>query len=74
MKTIDSNPSTRPVLPARDMARVAGVPLGWLKAEAEAGRLPSLKAGRVFLFHPASVLEALSRRAAGCEEVVIAAH
>lgn len=49
----------------RAMARQIGVPIGWLKAEAEAGRVPSLKAGRTHIFNPVAVVAALSERAAG---------
>ena len=33
-------------------ARLLGVPAKWLRSEAEAGRLPHLKAGDVLLFDP----------------------
>ncbi len=46
------------------MARRAGVTQQWLKAEAEAGRIPCLKAGKRFLFSPPAVLEALAVLAA----------
>jgi hypothetical protein len=40
------------------------LPASWLKSEARAGRIPSLKVGRRLLFDPAQVGQALSARAA----------
>jgi hypothetical protein len=37
------------------MARRLRVPATWLRAEAEAGRIPHLRAGRVLLFDPEAV-------------------
>ena len=45
------------------MARVVGVPVRWLRAEAEAGRIPSLKAENVYLFDPEIVINLLAKRA-----------
>lgn len=45
------------------MARKAGVTTKWLRSEAEAGRLPYLKAGDRLLFSPDAVIDTLSRRA-----------
>jgi hypothetical protein len=45
------------------MARRVGVPVRWLKAEAEAGRIPALKAENVFLFDPEIVIDRLAQRA-----------
>lgn len=50
------------------MARRLGVPLAWLKAEADAGRVPCLRVSRRLLFHPETVERVLLRRTAG-EEV-----
>jgi hypothetical protein len=47
------------------MARRIGVPVRWLRAEAEAGHIPALKAENIFLFDPAVVLELLEQRARG---------
>ncbi len=47
------------------MARLLGVPVRWLKAEVEAGRIPAVKADRVFLFNPDIVVELLAERARG---------
>jgi hypothetical protein len=38
------------------------VPVVWLREEAEAGRIPHLKAGKVFLFDPQAVERELLRR------------
>jgi hypothetical protein len=45
------------------MARRLRVPVRWLRAEAEGGRVPHLKAERVFLFNPQAVEQALVLRA-----------
>jgi len=39
------------------------VPVKWLREEAEAGRIPHLKADKVFLFDPATVEAVLLERA-----------
>ena len=41
-----------------------GLSVAWLKAEAEAGRIPCLKAGRRMLFDAEAVENVLIRRAA----------
>jgi hypothetical protein len=53
--------------PLRTVARQLGVPSAWLKAEAEAGRVPVLRAGRRFLFNPEAVQQILLKRTAGGE-------
>ena len=45
------------------MARRLRVPVKWLRAEAEAGRVPHLKADKVFLFDPETVERVLLERA-----------
>jgi hypothetical protein len=45
------------------MARRLRLPVKWLREEAEAGRVPCLKAGRAFLFDPDAVEKALVERA-----------
>ena len=45
------------------MARRVRVPVAWLRAEAEANRVPHLKAGKVFLFDPETVEQVLLERA-----------
>lgn len=55
---------TKPkLLPAGPMARYLRVPVKWLREEAEAGRVPCLKADKVFLFDPDAVESALADRA-----------
>ncbi len=51
------------LLPVGAMARRLRVPVKWLRDEAEAGRLPHLKAGRSLLFDPETVERALVKRA-----------
>ncbi len=51
------------LLPANRTARLFRVPLHWLKTEAEAGRIPALKADNAFLFDPDAVEVALVERA-----------
>jgi hypothetical protein len=48
----------------RELARDLNLPTTWLRAEAEAGRIPSLRAGRRRLFNVAAVRSVLLRRAA----------
>jgi hypothetical protein len=45
------------------MARLVSVPAAWLRVEAEAGRIPHLKAGKVLLFDPRTVERILLTRA-----------
>jgi hypothetical protein len=40
-----------------------GLSIAWLKAEAEAGRIPCFKAGRKLLFDPEAVEQSLLQRA-----------
>jgi hypothetical protein len=59
-----------PLVPLRLAARWLRVPLKWLRAEAEAGRIPCLRADSQFLCDPAAVETALlerARRPAGAE-------
>jgi hypothetical protein len=44
-------------------ARRLGVPARWLRAEADAGRVPCLRAGMRYLFELNALREALARRA-----------
>ena len=47
------------------LANATGFPVGWLKSEAKAGRIPCLKIGaRGFYFSLSAVRETLARRAA----------
>jgi hypothetical protein len=45
-----------------------GLSIAWLKAEAEAGRIPSFKAGRKLLFDPEAVEHSLLQRAGASHE------
>ena len=54
------------LLPLGAMAHRLNVPANWLRAEAESGRIPSLKAGkRTILFRPDIVEKLLIARAGG---------
>lgn len=44
------------------LAGALGIPEAWLRAEAEAGRIPSLDIGRRRLFDPEAVRAALAER------------
>lgn len=45
------------------VARRLRVPVAWLRAEAEAGRVPCLRAGKAMLFAPDAVEQVLVERA-----------
>ena len=46
------------------MARRLGVTQRWLREQAEAGKVPCLKAGKRYLFHGVAVQDAVATRAA----------
>ena len=46
------------------LARELKLPIHWLKAETDAGRIPCLRAGRKRLFNIEAVLKVLAERAA----------
>jgi hypothetical protein len=52
------------LLPLGPMARRLRVTTAWLRAEADAGRIPCLRAGARYLFAPDAVERVLSERAA----------
>ena len=52
------------LLPTGPMARRLRVTAAWLREEADAGRVPCLKAGKRFLFVPEAVERVLAERAA----------
>ena len=52
-----------PLLQTGPMARRLRVPVRWLRSEAEAGRIPHIKAERVLLFDPEAVERVLLERA-----------
>jgi len=45
-----------------------GLSIAWLKAEAEAGRIPCFRAGRKLLFDPEAVEQSLLQRARVAQE------
>jgi hypothetical protein len=51
------------------LARILRVNVRWLRSEAEAGRIPSVKAERRFLFNRAAVEQVLAERAAQLPDV-----
>ncbi len=55
---------TNAYVSAIELAHELGLPLAWLKAEAKAGRIPSLQVGRRLLFNPEAVERVLLDRAA----------
>ena len=55
--------TTSRLLPIGPMARRLRVSVRWLRSEAEAGRVPHLKADRAILFDPDAVESALLERA-----------
>lgn len=59
-----ATPNEAKLLPLGMMARVLRVPVAWLRGEADAGRVPCLKAGKSYLFVPEVVERELAKRAA----------
>jgi hypothetical protein len=55
--------TTTALLPLGVTARLLHVPAKWLRAEAEAGRLPHLRAGNTILFAPDLIEQLLVERA-----------
>jgi hypothetical protein len=53
-----------PLLPLNRMARRLRVTTAWLRDEANAGRVPCLRAGTRYLFAPEAVERVLAERAA----------
>ena len=58
------------LLPIGPTARRFRVPVRWLRAEAEAGRIPHVRAEQVLLFDPETVERVLLERARGGQEPV----
>lgn len=54
---------TQVFVPIRRAASALGVPIAWLKREAEAGRVPAVRAGRRWLIHLERSRAVLSDRA-----------
>ena len=55
-------------LPA--LAETLSLPKEWIKAEADAGRIPHLRIGKRYRFNPDAVVRALADRAAQCGKAV----
>lgn len=49
-------------IPLHVLSRLTGLPVSWLRAEADAGRIPCLRAGRRRMFNIGLVMSALSER------------
>lgn len=58
-------PAPQAFVPVDIAATRLGVPAAWLKTEAEAGRVPCLRAGRRLLMNVRMVRRALAERAQG---------
>ena len=58
------NDTEHRVVPIGVMARIIHVPPKWLREEAEAGRIPALRAGDRFVFRPDVVTRIIAERAA----------
>lgn len=54
---------TKTFIPLHALSRRLGLPAAWIKAEAKAGRIPSLRAGRQLMFNPDAVERILIERA-----------
>lgn len=50
------------LLNIRQTAHSLGVPVAWLRREAEAGAVPRLRVGRRWMFDPNAVMKALAER------------
>lgn len=56
--------NTTRLLTALQLANELRLPASWLKTEANAGRIPSLRIGRRLLFNSEAVVQVLMQRAA----------
>lgn len=50
------------LLTLNQLSERTGLPAAWLRREADAGRLPCIRAGRLRMFDLAAVLKALAER------------
>jgi excisionase family DNA binding protein len=50
------------LLTLNQLSERTGLPAAWVRREADAGRLPCIRAGRLRLFDLAAVLNALAKR------------
>ena len=55
------------LFPLNKAARILAVPVGWLRDEVDAGRLPGLQAGKARLVHVPTLKAKLAERAAAGE-------
>jgi excisionase family DNA binding protein len=58
------NQTTSLLLSSLELAQVLKLPEHWVKAEADAGRLPHLRIGKRYLFNLNAVVAVLAERAA----------
>jgi len=68
----ETNTRVESFLPLRRAAVRLGVPAAWLRAEAEAGRVPHLRVGRRLLVNPQAVERVLLERARQAGEKAVA--
>jgi hypothetical protein len=54
-------PSTR-FVQITQLSRTIGLPAAWIRREADAGRLPCIRAGRLRMFDTEAVLRVLAER------------
>jgi excisionase family DNA binding protein len=64
------NTESNSLLSLPDLAASLRLPEGWLKAEADAGRIPHLRIGKRYRFNREAVLHTLATRAASGGEGV----
>jgi hypothetical protein len=57
--------NTKLLLTVYDLSERTGLPLAWLRREADAGRLPCLRVGRRRMFDLAAVMNELAKRQTG---------
>jgi excisionase family DNA binding protein len=50
------------LLTVHELAEQTGLPAAWLRREADAGRLPCIRAGRLRVFDLKAVMKALAER------------
>ena len=60
-----------PFITANELANALNLPVSWIKAEAQAGRLPCIRAGRRLMFDPALVRASLAERSRGGNLLIV---
>jgi len=55
----------RKILKLNHAARMFGVPVSWLKDQVEAGKIPAVRAGQIYLVKPEKVEAFLLQQAEG---------